>query len=107
MAQTSARLQSWNAVFELDGRDMNWLVAASAGVSHSSSRDAADVSGLLQSSDAAMYEAKRQREKQSPVLYAGDAGERQPSGLELETQLRRALDRKRARRCIFSRRSRS
>ena len=82
-------LASLQEGFVIDGHDL--LVTASAGISVFP-RDGGDVTGLLQSSDAAMYEAKRLG-KNLARFFTPEMGDSARERLEIENHLRRALDR--------------
>ncbi len=83
-------LEALNEAFDIDGHEI--LVTASAGISVFP-RDGIDVNTLLQSADAAMYDAKR-RGKNKVQNFTLEMREAVGERLELETQLRRALERK-------------
>ena len=75
--------------FIVEGHEL--LVTASIGISVFP-RDGSDVSSLLQTSDAAMYEAKRQG-KNRIQFFTPEMGVAARERLELENLLRRALER--------------
>ena len=74
--------------FLIEGNEL--FVTASVGISIYP-RDGLDVSQLLRSADAAMYEAKRQG-KNRAVFFTPEIGQAANSRLELETHLRSALE---------------
>lgn len=78
-----------SAPFPLDGHEL--YVGASIGITISP-RDAADVDGLLQTADLALYRAKLEG-RNTFKFYAADMSERVQSRKGIEDDLRHALDR--------------
>jgi diguanylate cyclase (GGDEF)-like protein/PAS domain S-box-containing protein len=86
LAQVEDLLDCLDEPIEVDGRQ--FFVHASAGVTVSSPDDTP--AGLLQAADAAMYEAKRARDRRA-VFFDERLRSRSAWALEVESELRQAL----------------
>ena len=84
-----ALLETMDEAFEIDGQEL--FVTASIGVSLAP-RDGTDAATLLKNADTAMYRAKEEG-RDGFRVYTPSMNARAKDRLELETQLRRALDR--------------
>ena len=81
-------LEAMDEAFEIEGQEL--FVTASIGVSLAP-RDGTDASTLLKNADTAMYRAKEEG-RDGFRVYTPSMNARAKDRLELETQLRRALD---------------
>ncbi len=82
-------LEAMDEAFEIDGQEL--FVTGSIGVSLAP-RDGTDAATLLKNADTAMYRAKEEG-RDGFRVYTPSMNARAKDRLELETQLRRALDR--------------
>jgi len=82
-------LDSFGAPFDLDGQEA--FITASIGVA-TFPQDGDDADTLLQRADAAMYRAK-ESSRNAYCFYTGEMNERAAAKLQLNSDLRRAVDR--------------